>query len=138
MPGCRSACPTPRVVTMPCAVAKLLPLLGYAACLLTLAAMTGINLYAGPRIATAQVPMQWSLSGEPTWFAGKIVGLWFPVLIALVVGASLLLKARQGGAPSGGWTDGADWLVLLGACSLLLCVHAWHVSAVMAWAAKQS
>jgi hypothetical protein len=118
---------------MPYAAAKLLPVLGHAACLVTLVAMAGINLYAGPRIGAPQVPMQWSLSGEPTWFAGKVVGLWFPVLIAVVVGASLLLKARQSQPPSGSW----DWILLVASCCLLLGIHAWHVSAVMAWAAKQ-
>lgn len=134
MPGSRSACRTPPgSAIMPHAAAKLLPLLGHAACLLTLAAMAVINLYAGPRIGTPQVPMQWSLSGEPTWFAGKIIGLWFPVLIAVVVGASLLLKARQTEAPSGNW----DWILLVASCGLLLGIHAWHVWAVMAWAGKQ-
>ncbi|GJD87492.1 MULTISPECIES: hypothetical protein [Methylobacterium] len=118
---------------MPFAVAKLLPLLGHAACLVTLAAMAGINLYAAPRIGTPKVPMQWSLSGEPTWLAGKAAGLWLPVAIAVVVAASLLLKARQSEPPAGV----SDWIALVAACGVMLGIHAWHVSAVMAWAAKQ-
>ncbi|AWN37604.1 hypothetical protein [Methylobacterium radiodurans] len=119
---------------MPPTAAKLLPYLGQAARFVRPAGLAGINLYAAPRIETSRVPMQWSLPGEPASFAGKGPGLWLPLAVALLVTASLFLKARQSEAPSGIW----DWIVLIASSCLLLGINAWHISAVMAWAARQS
>lgn len=108
-----------------------LPLAAQGFYLGALAVMAGINVYAAPRIATERVPMQWNLSGDPTWYASKPVGLWFTVAVMTIVGGSLLLKVRQ---PESGV---GDWLTVIGVGAFVAAVHVWHVFKVIAWAAEQ-
>jgi len=43
------------------------------------------NVYFGPRITSARLPMQWGFDGKPTWHAPKVVALWGIVAFALAV-----------------------------------------------------
>jgi hypothetical protein len=52
---------------------------------LALALLIAANLYCGPRITSARLPMQWGLDGKPTWHAPKAVALWGIVALALAV-----------------------------------------------------
>ncbi|MCJ2035647.1 hypothetical protein [Methylobacterium sp. J-068] len=101
----------------------------YAATFLLLAAVNFVN---GGKIDNKKVPMQWNFKGDPTWYADKQIGLWFPVLIFLLVGGSLLYKARSS-APHF-WPD---YGVLLFLCVFVVGVHYWHISKVIAWSQKQ-
>src|ERR1700742_1510678 len=52
---------------------------------LAIALLVAINLYYGPRIRRARLPMQWGFDGKPTWYAPKAVALWGIVAFALAV-----------------------------------------------------
>jgi hypothetical protein len=113
---------------------KALPVIGYASFALMIVLTSAINLYHAPRIGTAKVPMQWDFSGNPVWFGSKLVGLWFPVLLGILVGSMQIYKIRQAEAQPLFW----DWIILIALCCFVLGVHAWHISAIAAWAEKQS
>lgn len=43
---------------------------------IAVAVVVASNFYLGPRIARERVAMQWSPSGEPTWYAPKWLAMW--------------------------------------------------------------
>jgi hypothetical protein len=59
--------------------------------------MAGCNLYFGPRIKSERMAMQWSLSGNPTWYAPKSIGLWG--IVAFALGVRLLIWTLSTFAP---------------------------------------
>lgn len=76
-----------------------LPVLGYGAFALTLALISAINLFWGVPIDAAKVPMPWGLDGNPTWYAPKAIGLWFPLVFAALIGSILIRRARHAAPP---------------------------------------
>ncbi|MFY9291220.1 MAG: DUF1648 domain-containing protein [Methylorubrum rhodinum] len=111
---------------------NVLPALGIGAYVVTLIALALVNLVYGPGIPTPKVPMQWSLGGEPTWYADKWIGLWIPVAIFVGVGALLLFKARTT-VPA----MMSDYVWLIACCVFFVGVHGWHVSKVIEWSQRQ-
>jgi hypothetical protein len=58
------------------------------------------------------LPMQWGLTGKPTWFAARGPALFFfPFLSAVVVG--MIVFARRGDAPLGGAAFTAALLLVI-------------------------
>lgn len=96
---------------------------------LALVVMVACSLWFGARIGTAAVPMQRGFDGNPTWFAPKLVGLWFLVGLALVV--RLIFHFRVD-------PDGIRTATSLIVFSVLVAViHAGYLIAVLRWASKQ-
>jgi hypothetical protein len=48
-------------------------------------AVTGCNLYFGPRIRSDKIAMQWGFDGKPTWYAPKWLALWGTIVFMLAV-----------------------------------------------------
>ena len=42
-----------------------------------LAFIAGCAIRYGREITAPRIPMQWGTDGRPTWFAPRLVGLWF-------------------------------------------------------------
>jgi len=110
-----------------------LPTLGLLAYIVTLIALAGISVFYGGKVDASKVPMQWDFDGVPTWFADKQISLWFPVVIFLFVGTTLIYKARRSSSPS--WSD---YGVLLICCILMVGVHYWHMLKIVSWSQNQS
>jgi hypothetical protein len=58
-----------------------------------LAFIAGCAIYYGREITAPRIPMQWGTNGRPTWFAPRIVGLWFSFAFTAIVSAVLLVLA---------------------------------------------
>ena len=74
-----------------------------------LAAVIGINLIYGPRIAADRVAMQWKLDGQPTWSAPKPVALWW--MIGFMIAVRALIWTASTYVPDK--VHGAEWGVVL-------------------------
>ena len=91
---------------------------------LAVASLIAINLYYGPRIRSARLPMQRDFDGKPTWYAPKAAALWGIVAFALAV--RLLIWAAMTYTPS--IVHGAEIGVLL--ISIIVpSVHYWMLRA---------
>ena len=81
----------------------------------------------------AEIPINWRSPGVPGLFAPKGIGLWFPILL-LTVAAPAILLGRRRPESSGGI---GEPLLLIATCGVLVALQAWHLSAVLDWAAGQ-
>jgi hypothetical protein len=52
--------------------------------------IAGCAVHYGRRITVSRIPMQWGTNGRPTWFAPRLVGLWFSFGFTAIVSAFLL------------------------------------------------
>ncbi|WP_426612009.1 hypothetical protein [Bradyrhizobium sp. McL0616] len=59
-----------------------------------LAFIAGCAIYYGRKITAPRVPMQWGTNGRPTWFAPRLVGLWFSFGFTAIVSVVLLVLAH--------------------------------------------
>ncbi len=59
-----------------------------------LAFIAGCAIHYGRQITSRRVPMQWGLNGAPTWFAPRVVGIWFAFGFTALVSAGLLIAAQ--------------------------------------------
>jgi uncharacterized membrane protein len=60
--------------------------IGDALCIISLALICSTSLTAWNKMPKdAKIPMQWNTKGEPTWRAGKTVGLLFVPIMATVI-----------------------------------------------------
>jgi len=91
---------------------------------LAIASLIAINLYFGPRIRSARLPMQWGFDGKPTWYAPRAVALWGIVAFALAV--RLLIWAAMTYTPA--LVHGPEIGVLL-ISIILVSVHFWMLRA---------
>ncbi|SDR98954.1 hypothetical protein SAMN05444158_0646 [Bradyrhizobium canariense] len=50
-----------------------------------IALVIACNFYFGPRIKRERVAMQWGSDGKPTWYAPRLVAIWWmiPFMIAV-------------------------------------------------------
>lgn len=55
--------------------------------------IAGCAIYYGRQITSQKIPMQWGSNGTPTWFAPRLVGLWFSFGFTTIVSAVLLILA---------------------------------------------
>jgi hypothetical protein len=97
-----------------------------------LAAMAGISAHYSARIKTERMPMQWGTDGIPTWYASRLVGMWFALVFVLA--CRLLIAGLQHYWPDR--VQGADiavpFLAIVG-----LATHFIHLRAAARWAARQ-
>lgn len=85
--------------------------------LLVLAAISVLAFRSTPE--GAMLPMQWGLSGKPTWSAPRWLAVWFtPALAALVLGA-----VAFAGRDAGGFL----LLALAPSAALFTIIHAAHL-----------
>ncbi|TFZ60089.1 hypothetical protein E4V01_05695 [Methylorubrum sp. Q1] len=77
--------------------------------------------------------MQWGISGRPTWYADKTIGLWMPVAIIVVLAPQIYLKIKQVEAQAGAWY----WIGMIATFCFFAAVYAWHISVVITWAEAQ-
>jgi hypothetical protein len=86
----------------------------------------------GTRIDSIRIPMQWGFDGNPTWFAPRLIGLWFPLIIGVLVGG-VMLFAGLSGEPQGN----RIWYGLIAFSLIVAIATVWHLAAVARWAARQ-
>lgn len=98
---------------------------------LAIVAMVACSLWFGSRIDTAAVPMQWGVDGKPTWFAPKLLGLWFFVGLALLVRVIFYFQVDADGV-----RKAAQGLITFSV--VIATVHAGYLIAILRWASKQS
>ena len=60
-----------------------------------LAFIAGCTIHYGRQIRAPSVPMQWDTNGRPTWFAPRLVGLWFSFGFTALLSAVLLALAHH-------------------------------------------
>lgn len=69
--------------------------MGYAACILIVAAMVIVSITATLRFPAASfLPMQWGVNGKPTWYAPRKLAFAFTPALATLVMAFMLLMAE--------------------------------------------
>jgi hypothetical protein len=100
----------------------------FAASLFVIAAA---SIHFGPRIAVQDIPMQWGTDGRPTWYAPRIIGLWWMLYLAVAVGGGLLALAHVATGPA----TGKMWLASMALSVIMAGVQVWHLNAVTRWAA---
>jgi len=98
-----------------------------------LIAIAAASRYFGQRIRIQEIPMQWGSDGRPTWFAPRIIGLWWMLYFAVAVGVGLLALAHF----ATGARAGNLWLTVMLFSVIATAVQVWHLNAVMRWAAGQ-
>ena len=98
-----------------------------------LIAIAAASLYFGQRIRIQEIPMQWGFDGRPIWYAPRIIGLWWMLYFAIVVGIGLLVLAHF----ATGAKAGNLWLAVMLFSVIATVVQVWHLNAVMRWAAGQ-
>lgn len=59
-----------------------------------LAFIAGCAIRYGREITAPRIPMQWGINGRPTWFAPRLVGLWFGFGFTAILSAGLLVLAH--------------------------------------------
>jgi hypothetical protein len=47
----------------------------------------------GKRIESKRIPMQWETDGRPTWFAPRLLGVWFQLYFLFAIGGVLFALA---------------------------------------------
>ncbi|NUR13496.1 MAG: hypothetical protein HOQ20_16875 [Bradyrhizobium sp.] len=58
-----------------------------------LAFIAGCAIHYGRQITSRRIPMQWGTDGRPTWFAPRLIGLWFSFGVTTALSAFLLILA---------------------------------------------
>jgi hypothetical protein len=99
---------------------------------IALVVMAAVSIHFAGRITAPKVPMQWGINGEPTWYAPRLVALWFSVGLAVLVRLFILFMEvydpdKLHNAPIG--------LVLFSV--IITIVHILQMSAAARWAARQ-
>lgn len=101
--------------------------------ILAVLVIAAASIHFGGHIATAKVPMQWGIDGNPTWYAPRTIGLWSMMGFTLAIGGGLLAMMRF--VESEKVTGLSYGLILL---SVTMAVtQIWHLNAVSKWAARQ-
>jgi Na+/phosphate symporter len=59
-----------------------------------LAFIAGCAVHYGREITAPRIPMQRGANGRPTWFAPRLVGLWFSFAFTAIVSVVLLILAH--------------------------------------------
>ena len=90
-----------------------------------------LNLTYGPRITIEKIPMQWGIDGNPTWYANKVIGLWWFLYFLLALGIGMIVLGLFGGAGN------TIWYTVIFISILMPAVQWWHLNAVIRWIAKQ-
>lgn len=92
--------------------------------------LAGMSLAFAQRVAPGvQLPMQWSFSGRPTWYAPRALALSFTPVLAAVVLIPIGLAALWTGM-----SRATDLIGILGAVGFaFLGAHAAHLGLLARW-----
>jgi hypothetical protein len=93
-----------------------------------IAVMAACSLYAGPRIKSDRMVIQWGFDGKPTSSAPKAIGLWAIVAVALLL--RLLIWAAMTYVPKS--VHGAEFGLLVASIVLVVAHLIVLVAAVRA------
>lgn len=94
--------------------------------------MAAVSIHFAGRTKTPMLPMQWGLNGEPTWFAPRLVALWFSFGLAVLV--RLLILFMEAYNPNELHRVSLG-LILFSV--IITVVHIVHMGAAARWAARQ-
>jgi hypothetical protein len=97
----------------------------------TLAATFAASFYFARRVMTPVVPMQWGFDGNPTWYAPKLVGIWWTsclTLLGLFFFVVALIEPRKA-------QEAAYGLIIFSA--VMAAIDVGYLMAVARWASKQ-
>lgn len=107
--------------------------LALAVFVLALVVIAAASLYFGARIATSRIPMQWGFEGRPTWYAARILGLWWLLYFTLSIGFGLIALAHFSENPKAT----SIWYTIIAFSVITAVSQVWHLNAVSKWAASQ-
>jgi hypothetical protein len=99
---------------------------------LALIVMVAVSIVFAGRTTAPRLPMQWRLTGEPTWYAPRLVALWF--LVGLAVLVRLVLVVVETYAPER--LHGASLGLILFSV-IIAVVHLGHLVAAERWTARR-
>jgi len=94
--------------------------------------MTAVSIYFAGRINAPRLPMQWGISGEPTWFAPRFIAIWFSLGLAVLVRLFILLIEAYDPQKLHGVS-----VALITFSIIITVVHITHMIAAERWAARQ-
>ena len=99
---------------------------------LALIVMAAVSIYYAGRINAPKLPMQWGISVEPTWFAPRLIALWFSFGLAVL--ARLFIVLMETYAPQK-LHDVSVGLIVFSV--IITVIHIGHMIAAGRWAARQ-
>jgi hypothetical protein len=99
---------------------------------IALAVMAGVSIYFAGRVTAPRLPMQWGFDRKPTWFAPRLVALWFSVGLAVLVRLFILVLETH--APEK-LNKASLGLILFSV--IIATAHVIHMRAAARWAARQ-
>ena len=100
---------------------------------LTVAGIIASSIHFGGRITTPRIPMQWGLDGNPTWYATRTIGLWWPLFFVLAMGLGMISL----GLFSDAGKAAGFWVVVMLFPIIFALIQLWHFNMVARWASKQ-
>jgi hypothetical protein len=99
---------------------------------LCLIVMVAVSIIFAGRTKAPRLPMQWGFTGEPTWYAPRLIALWFSVGLAILV--RLLLVVLESFAPEK--LHGASLGLILFSV-IIAVVHLGHMVAAERWITRR-
>ncbi len=99
---------------------------------LALIVMAAVSISFAGRITAPRLPMQWGFDGKPTWYAPRLVALWFSFGLAVLVRLFILVLEIY--APEK--LNSAVLGVILFSV-IITVIHVIHLRAAARWAARQ-
>jgi hypothetical protein len=94
----------------------------------SLSFVAGCAIRYGREITAPRIPMQWGIDGKPTWFAPRLVGIWFSFAFTAVVTIFLLTLAHY---------QPRALTSLIGAMAIVIATNMWvqvyHLKRVIRW-----
>jgi hypothetical protein len=99
---------------------------------IALALMAGASIHFGGRVTAPRLPMQWGFNREPTWYAPRLIALWFSVGLAVLV--RLFILVLETSAPEK-LNQASLGLILFSV--IIATAHVIHLRAAARWAARQ-
>jgi hypothetical protein len=99
---------------------------------LALIVIAAASIYFSGRISAPALPMQWSIGGEPTWLAPRLVAIWFSFALAVLVRLLILVMETYNPQKLHGVSVG-----LIVFSVIITVVHIAHMTAAERWAARQ-
>jgi hypothetical protein len=99
---------------------------------LALIVMAAVSVYFAGRINAPRLPMQWGIGREPTWFAPRLIAIWFSFGLAVLVRLLILFMEAYSPEKLHGVLVG-----LIAFSAIITVVHIAHMTAAERWAARQ-
>ncbi len=99
---------------------------------IALIVMAAVSVHFAGSIKAPMLPMQWGLNGKPTWYAPRLLALWFSFGLAVLV--RLLIFFLQEYNPDK-LSSASLGLILFSV--IITIAHIAHMAAAARWAARQ-